>query len=172
MPDQNGDDEKEIYAAIGLEALKLFVTDVRKLTVDMYRGDGKNNPSMTTRVAALESDMTAIGRDWFGNGKPGLRDTLIAFMTDSKARDEEREKQVVTQQEEVKAAVETHNIKITSRYNFLIVVIAALALVVAWLTYVDTHNGIKAGTLKLPHFPTATHSDPPQDAKKEKLFAF
>lgn len=173
MADQGTDDEKEIYAELGLSAVRFFLKDVRKLTVDMYVGEGKNNPSMTTRVAGLENDMTAIRRDWFGNGTPGLRDTLIKFMSDSKARDEGREEQEAKQREELKASVEAHNTKITSRYNFLIVVIAALALIVAWLTYVDTHNGIKTGTLRLPHFPPAARSDPPQqDAKKEKLFAF
>ena len=125
----------------------------------MYYGDGKNNPPVTTRLDGLEGDVTALSKDWFGNGKVGLRDTLIKFMSDSDARDDERKNLLEQQQNAVKTALDKHNNKVNLRLSILGVVIALLMLVVAWLAYVDTNKGIKNGTLQVPGI---TQSQPQQ----------
>jgi hypothetical protein len=134
-------------------------SDVEKLQKDMYFGDGKNNPPVVTRLSDLEGDMIAIRRDWFGNGTPGLRDTLIKFMADSDARDDERKNLLETQQEAVKTALDKHNSKVNLRLGVLGTLIAVVMLILAWLTYVETNKDIKNGTLKVPRI---TQSEPQQ----------
>ena len=171
----NGDQVEadiELLRRLIAEALAPYIDTIDRLEVDMWRGKDNDNPSVVTRLVGLEGNVSGIRRDWFGNGKPGLRDTLVEFMTESKTREKEREKQIASQQQEVKTSLNEHNAKMTRRYNWLMAIIAVFALLIAWLTYVDTHNAVKTGTLKLPQFPAASRSDPPQDAKKEKLFAY
>lgn len=52
-----------------------------------------------------------------GNGQQGLVRIVTDFVADSRARDDERKKQVAAQQESVKAALEAHNVAQTLRDN-------------------------------------------------------
>lgn len=91
------------------------------------------------RVSTVESRQAIVWKDLYGNGQPGLRDVVLQSIAASEAREQM-----------VKTTLDLHNSKITGRYNFLTIIIAALALLVAWLTYIDTKKKVSDGTLRIP----------------------
>ncbi len=46
--------------------------DLDKIWIDMYEGNGKENPPVTTRLANLETGQDRINHDLYSNGQPGF----------------------------------------------------------------------------------------------------
>jgi hypothetical protein len=109
------------------------------------------------RVREVESDVTflktehkSVMSDLYGNGQPGIRDTLLTFKKEVETRDDERRQLLNVHQADVKYALDLHNRQQTLRLNILSLIIAIMMLFVAWLTFVTTRGSIQKGLLTLP----------------------
>ncbi|HUD74126.1 MAG TPA: hypothetical protein VMQ76_03565 [Terracidiphilus sp.] len=64
-------------------------------------------------MASLQADHKGVMSDLYGNGRPGILDTLNSFVVDYNAREDERKKALNAQESAVKATLDRHNAKIT-----------------------------------------------------------
>ena len=109
-------------------------------------------------IAQLRSDMATITvrqnsvwKDLYGgDGQKGVRDTLIEFVTAFNTREEERKAALETHETAVKAALDAHNSKMAFRFNLLTIVVAALMLLIAILTFVVVRDSAQKEVLKVP----------------------
>lgn len=59
-------------------------SNVAKLMVDMYFGDGPDCPSMTTRMSAQEKSMSDLQHELHGNGQKGFIEDTKDYISKQK----------------------------------------------------------------------------------------
>ena len=102
-------------------------------------------------MATITVRQNSVWKDLYGgDGQKGVRDTLIEFVTAFNTREEERKAALETHETAVKAALDAHNSKMAFRFNLLTIVVAALMLVVAILTFVVVRDSAQKEMLKVP----------------------
>ena len=91
------------------------------------------------RVDVMEAFMGRVDADLYNHGQDGLKTLFVRFVTESRTRDSEREK-----------ALKRHNHTVATLLTVFGILVAVLTMVIAWQTYVDTHDKMQKGLLKLP----------------------
>ena len=93
--------------------------------------------ALGNRMTAVEGTVDRLDEDMYNHGRDGLKTQFTAFLSEFRSE---------------KKAREEHSAHMMNLIVAFGVIVGFLALVVAWLTYIDTKGKIDKGLLRIPQF--------------------
>jgi hypothetical protein len=82
---------------------------------------GDRTTAVETDMASLQAEHKGVMSDFYGNGQPGLRDTVRDFIQEIRTRDAT-----------VKTAFDDHNKTVSVKQNWLIAIVTIIGVIVAY----------------------------------------